>query len=112
MNNSWKKALSVGALSAIAFSTYGIAGELPGAGVAVQPVQSTVATGDITEHIGVVVDGRAGTAMQSFANQLSDQEIAAVITYQRNAWGNDTGDTVQAADVNAFKAQKSAKEEI
>lgn len=43
MNNSWKKALSVGALSAIAFSTYGIAGELPGAGVAVQPVQSTVA---------------------------------------------------------------------
>ncbi|EHJ9994655.1 glycine betaine/L-proline ABC transporter substrate-binding protein ProX [Vibrio parahaemolyticus] len=43
MNNSWKKALSVGALSAIAFSTYGIAGELPGEGVTVQPVQSTVA---------------------------------------------------------------------
>ncbi|MCV5223753.1 c-type cytochrome, partial [Escherichia coli] len=34
---------------------------------------SPVATGDVTEHIGVVVDGRAGTAMQSFANQLSDQ---------------------------------------
>lgn len=66
----------------------------------------------MTEHIGVVVNGRAGTAMQSFANQLSDKEIAAVITYQRNAWGNDTGDTVQASDVNAFKAQKSAKEEI
>ncbi|MCQ8140592.1 proline/glycine betaine ABC transporter substrate-binding protein ProX, partial [Vibrio parahaemolyticus] len=30
------------ALSAFAFSSYGIAGELPGAGVAVQPVQSTV----------------------------------------------------------------------
>ncbi|MDW2105029.1 proline/glycine betaine ABC transporter substrate-binding protein ProX, partial [Vibrio sp. 1580] len=43
MNNSWKKALSVGALSTIAFSTYGFAGELPGAGVTVQPVQSTVA---------------------------------------------------------------------
>ncbi|MDW2035234.1 glycine betaine/L-proline ABC transporter substrate-binding protein ProX, partial [Vibrio sp. 665] len=43
MNNSWKKALSVGALSAIAFSTYGFAGELPGEGVTVQPVQSTVA---------------------------------------------------------------------
>ncbi|MDF5382596.1 cytochrome c oxidase subunit II, partial [Vibrio parahaemolyticus] len=38
--------------------------------------------------------------------------IGAVITYQRNAWGNDTGDTVQASDVNAFKAQDSAKEEI
>lgn len=43
MNNSWKKALSVGALSTIAFSTYGFAGELPGEGVTVQPVQSTVA---------------------------------------------------------------------
>ncbi len=41
MNNSWK-ALSVGALSTIAFSTYGFA-ELPGEGVTVQPVQSTVA---------------------------------------------------------------------
>ncbi|MDF5479580.1 proline/glycine betaine ABC transporter substrate-binding protein ProX, partial [Vibrio parahaemolyticus] len=43
MNNSWKKALSVGALSTIAFSTYGVASELPGEGVTVQPVQSTVA---------------------------------------------------------------------
>jgi cytochrome c oxidase subunit 2 len=28
-------------------------------------------------------------------------EIAAVITYQRNAWGNNTGDMVQAKDINA-----------
>ena len=60
----------------------------------------------------MIVNGRPGTAMQSFSNQLSDKEIAAVITYQRNAWGNDTGDRVQASDVNAFKAQGSAKEEI
>jgi cytochrome c oxidase subunit 2 len=32
--------------------------------------------------------------MQSFSAQLSDVEIAAVITYERNAWGNDTGETV------------------
>ncbi|MCS0308549.1 cytochrome c oxidase subunit II [Vibrio diabolicus] len=73
---------------------------------------SPIATGPISEHIDVIVNGRPGTAMQSFSNQLSDKEIAAVITYQRNAWGNDTGDTVQASDVNAFKAQGSAKEEI
>lgn len=73
---------------------------------------SPIATGPISEHIDVIVNGRPGTAMQSFSNQLSDKEIAAVITYQRNAWGNDTGDRVQASDVNAFKAQGSAKEEI
>lgn len=28
--------------------------------------------------------------MQAFDNQLTEKEIAAVVTYQRNAWGNDT----------------------
>ncbi|AVH30252.1 cytochrome c oxidase subunit II [Vibrio diabolicus] len=83
---------------------------IPGAFPAIKG--SPIATGPISEHIDVIVNGRPGTAMQSFSNQLSDKEIAAVITFQRNAWGNDTGDTVQASDVNAFKAQGSAKEEI
>ncbi|AUW06574.1 cytochrome c oxidase subunit II [Vibrio campbellii] len=83
---------------------------IPGAFPAIKG--SEIAKGPVMAHIDVLVNGRAGTAMQAFANQLSDQEIAAVITYQRNAWGNDTGDTVQASDVNAFKAQDSAKEEI
>ncbi|WP_182032964.1 cytochrome c oxidase subunit II [Vibrio diabolicus] len=83
---------------------------IPGAFPAIKG--SPIATGLISEHIDVIVNGRPGTAMQSFSNQLSDKEIAAVITYQRNAWGNDTGDRVQASDVNAFKAQGSAKEEI
>ncbi|XQW87017.1 cytochrome c oxidase subunit II [Thalassotalea piscium] len=59
-------------------------------------------TGSIDEHINVVVNGRAGTGMQAFGKQLSLKEIAAVVTYERNAWGNDTGDTVQAADVQAL----------
>ncbi|HHX8282279.1 TPA: cytochrome c oxidase subunit II [Vibrio diabolicus] len=83
---------------------------IPGAFPAIKG--SPIATGPISEHIDVIVNGRPGTAMQSFSNQLSDKEIAAVITYQRNVWGNDTGDRVQASDVNAFKAQGSAKEEI
>ncbi|HHX8538948.1 TPA: cytochrome c oxidase subunit II [Vibrio diabolicus] len=83
---------------------------IPGAFPAIKG--SPIATGPISEHIDVIVNGRPGTAMQSFSSQLSDKEIAAVITYQRNAWGNDTGDRVQASDVNAFKAQGSAKEEI
>ncbi|MGR5132066.1 glycine betaine/L-proline ABC transporter substrate-binding protein ProX [Vibrio alfacsensis] len=43
MTNSWKKALSVGALTTITFSSQAFANELPGKGISVQPLQSTVA---------------------------------------------------------------------
>lgn len=76
---------------------------IPGAFPAIKG--SPVATGALSAHLNVVVNGRSGTAMQAFGNQLSDQELAAVISYQRNAWGNNTGDAVQASDVNAFKSQ-------
>lgn len=58
---------------------------------------------DIPAHIDIVVSGKPGTAMQAFGKQLTNSELAAVITYERNAWGNDTGDLVQAADVAAAK---------
>ena len=58
-------------------------------------------TGPASEHINVVFNGRAGTGMQGYGKQLSLKEIAAVVTYERNAWGNNTGDAVQAADVKA-----------
>jgi len=54
-------------------------------------------------HIDIVLNGKAGTAMQAFGKQLSLQEIAAVISYERNAWDNNTSDLVQAADVQAAK---------
>jgi len=54
-------------------------------------------------HIDIVLNGKAGTAMQAFGKQLSLQEIAAVISYERNAWDNNTGDLIQAADVQAAK---------
>ncbi|MBE1300411.1 MAG: cytochrome c oxidase subunit II [Alteromonadaceae bacterium] len=63
---------------------------------------SDIALNDMQKHIDVVVNGIPGTAMQSYAKQLSLKEMAAVITYERNAWGNDTGETVQAKDVNAL----------
>ncbi len=55
---------------------------------------------DLPGHIDIVVNGKPGTAMQAFSKQLSLRELAAVITYERNAWGNDTGDLIQAADIN------------
>jgi cytochrome c oxidase subunit 2 len=51
----------------------------------------------LQEHIDVLVDGR--NAMPSFKAQLTPRDIAAVITYERNAWGNDTGDLIQPADI-------------
>ena len=64
---------------------------------------SKVATGPVDEHIKVVLNGRPNTAMISFARSLSDADIAAVVTYERNAWGNKTGDVVQAAHVTELK---------
>jgi cytochrome c oxidase subunit II len=63
---------------------------------------SSLALNDRSGHIDILLNGRTGTAMQSFAKQLTLSEIAAVITYQRNAWGNNTGDIVQASEVHTY----------
>jgi cytochrome c oxidase subunit 2 len=64
---------------------------------------SAIATGDVAAHKNIVMNGKAGTAMQAFGAQLGDVDIAAVITYQRNAFGNDTGDMVQPSDIAAAR---------
>ncbi|PHI34918.1 cytochrome c oxidase subunit II [Pseudoalteromonas sp. GCY] len=60
---------------------------------------SKVVTGDIKDHIDILLLGRPGTAMQSFAKQLTIKQIAGVITYKRNSWGNDTGDVIQPSQI-------------
>jgi cytochrome c oxidase subunit II len=61
---------------------------------------SSVAVGKpISRHISMILQGIPGSAMQPYKDQLSDQEIAGIITYERNAWENNTGDVVQPADV-------------
>ena len=64
-------------------------------------IGSPVIKGPVEQHINIVRNGKPGTAMQAFASSLSPRQMAAVITYERNAWGNNTGDTVQANDVNS-----------
>lgn len=64
---------------------------------------SKIATEDKPGHIDVVMNGKSGTAMAAWANQLNDLELAAVITYERNAWGNNTGDVVQPADIKSAR---------
>ncbi len=55
-------------------------------------VGTKIVTGPPEEQIKILLLGVQGKAMQSYADQLSDEEIAAVITYERNAWGNDNKD--------------------
>jgi len=54
-------------------------------------------------QIDIVMNGKAGTAMSAFGKQLSDTDVAAVITYTRNAWGNHTGDVIQPSEIKASR---------
>ena len=64
---------------------------------------SKIATGPVGAHLNIVMKGKPGTAMQAFAGQMNDADIAAVVTFQRNALGNNTGDVVQPSAVKALR---------
>jgi cytochrome c oxidase subunit 2 len=66
---------------------------------------SEIATGPVEAHIDIVMNGRAGTAMSAWRDQLSETDIAAALTYTRNAFGNDTGDIVQPITIANIKRQ-------
>ncbi len=67
---------------------------------------SVIATGPLDGHLDRVVNGKQGTAMAAFGAQLNEVDLAAVITYERNAWGNNMGDMLQPIDVAKFKKAK------
>ena len=54
-------------------------------------------------HVDRVMNGKPNTAMQAFKNTLSDTEIAAVITFERNSFGNTMGDMIQPAQIKALR---------
>ena len=60
---------------------------------------SNVTTGPLGETISLVINGVEGTAMQAWGNLLTPVDIAAVLTYIRNSFGNETGDIVQPETV-------------
>ncbi|HSJ79724.1 MAG TPA: cytochrome c oxidase subunit II [Thiobacillus sp.] len=64
---------------------------------------SKTANGPIEDHIALVLNGVPGTAMAAFAGMLSDADVAAVVTYQRNAWNNKMGDLAQPAEIAAAR---------
>nr|WP_298059124.1 cytochrome c oxidase subunit II [uncultured Halomonas sp.] len=60
---------------------------------------------DVDWHLDTILNGVSGAAMPAFRNTLNPVELAAVVTYTRNAWGNDTGDVVQPSTVAGKIAQ-------
>lgn len=65
---------------------------------------SSIAVGKpISRHIDLILNGIPGSAMQPYKDQLTDEEIAAIATYERNAWDNNTGDTIQPEQVAALR---------
>ncbi len=57
---------------------------------------------DHNKAINVLLNGQANGAMPAW-KQLSDTEIAAVITYAKNSWSNKTDQVVQPAEVVAAR---------
>lgn len=68
---------------------------------------SKIATGPIKDHLNIVFHGKPGTSMAAFGKQLSEVDIAAVVTYERNAWGNNKGDMVTPKEVLELKQAQS-----
>ena len=64
---------------------------------------------DKNRNVEILMEGVQGAAMQSFSNQLSEVDMAAVITYTRQAWGNaENGDGVYVvpSDIVEYKKPK------
>lgn len=56
-------------------------------------------TGALDEHLNIILNGRDGTAMSAFQGRLQPQDIAAALTYTRNAWSNGDGEVVQPSTI-------------
>jgi cytochrome c oxidase subunit 2 len=70
----------------------------------------TISTGPVADHVDMVLNGsKKNPMMAAWRFQLSDMEIAAVVTYERNALGNAVGDVAQPGDVAAARDQTASK---
>ena len=83
-------------------------------GEGLPPIFPALAGSDIVmfdkdKNVEILMEGVQGAAMQSFANQLSEVDMAAVITYTRQAWGNaenGDGEYVVPSDIVEYKKPK------
>jgi cytochrome c oxidase subunit 2 len=62
-----------------------------------------IVLGSKEEHLKIVMHGIPGTTMQGIGQQLTDIEVAAVVSFERNHWGNKTGDVIQPSEVAVLR---------
>jgi cytochrome c oxidase subunit II len=65
---------------------------------------SKVAKGPIADHIRFVLHGSPkNPVMRAFGKELDDRKIAGIVTYERNAWGNSTGELATPEQAEAAR---------
>jgi cytochrome c oxidase subunit II len=69
---------------------------------ALKGAKITTVASEREHNIKTILYGRQGTAMQAFGQQFDATDLASVITYIRNAWGNNTGDVIQPAEIQKY----------
>lgn len=65
---------------------------------------SKMVLGPKAAQYNILINGKS--AMPKWAGVISDGDIAAVMTYTRNAWGNKTGELIQTQDIVSARAGK------
>jgi len=65
---------------------------------------SKMVLGPKAAQYNIMINGKG--AMPKWAGVISDGDIAAVMTYTRNAWGNKTGEIIQTQDIVSARAGK------
>jgi cytochrome c oxidase subunit II len=61
-----------------------------------------VTAADTSQYLSIMLNGAGNGAMPSW-KQLSDTELAAVMTFAKNSWSNNTEALIQPADVTAAR---------
>lgn len=62
-----------------------------------------IVEGPVVNQIKIILHGISGTAMPAWGARLNDSDVAAVITFERNSFGNHTGNVVQPGDVKKIR---------
>jgi cytochrome c oxidase subunit II len=104
-NKVWEQAALVARGEKVYAANCAVCHKADGTGAG--PIKALVASpvvldADKNKHIDIVLNGRMDKGMPAW-KQLSDTDIAAVVTYTKNAWTNKTGQTVQPAEVLALR---------
>ncbi|MDH3658968.1 MAG: c-type cytochrome [Alphaproteobacteria bacterium] len=73
-------------------------------------VGSAVVQGPLDDHLQIVLAGVADTAMMAWGEEFGDGEIAAIMTFERNAWGNGDGESVTAEQIAEARTRLASGE--